>query len=190
MKTASGTILDCILWETVASKFMEYCKNRTEEGPLILIIRHARLQKPTDHYPLQISNAWTGTKLMINEDIPDINEFKKSLPTDNSYATQNTMIGYHILKLADIMKLPKMKFVLLLSKFHMSEFLTVDGHTTTDPILRYRIDVQVCDGDVNTKFVFWDNSCIDLLGVSAADLQKTMIEAGVTDHIEYPQLLD
>jgi uncharacterized membrane-anchored protein YitT (DUF2179 family) len=43
----SGTILDCILWETVASKFMEYCKNRTEEGPLILIIRHARLQKPT-----------------------------------------------------------------------------------------------------------------------------------------------
>jgi hypothetical protein len=93
---------------------MEYCKNRTEEGPLIIIIRRARLQKPTglffplyapntillniylhhyttlifsspyiylclfiDRFPLQISNAWTGTKLIINEDIPDINDFKK-----------------------------------------------------------------------------------------------------------------
>ncbi|PNX90951.1 hypothetical protein L195_g047079, partial [Trifolium pratense] len=60
-----------------ASEFMEYCKNHTEEGPLILIIRRARLQKPTDRYPLQISNAWTGTKLIINEDIGDINHFKK-----------------------------------------------------------------------------------------------------------------
>ncbi|KAK2451356.1 hypothetical protein QL285_010418 [Trifolium repens] len=178
MKTASGTILDCILWETVASKFMEYCKNRTEEGPLILIIRHARLQKPTDHYPLQISNAWTGTKLMINEDIPDINEFKKSLPTDNSYATQNTMMSF------------SSQSCIKETKGNGPPYECGEGHTTTDPILRYRIDVQVCDGDVNTKFVFWDNSCIDLLGVSAADLQKTMIEAGVTDHIEYPQLLD
>jgi hypothetical protein len=29
-----------------------------------------------DRYPLQISNAWTGTKLIINEDVPEINDFK------------------------------------------------------------------------------------------------------------------
>ncbi|KAK2372873.1 hypothetical protein QL285_073960 [Trifolium repens] len=61
---------------------------------LILIVRRARLQKPTDRYPLQISNAWTGTKLIINEDIPDIINFKNSLPADNSYATQNKMMSF------------------------------------------------------------------------------------------------
>ncbi|PNX56933.1 hypothetical protein L195_g050140, partial [Trifolium pratense] len=140
IKDLGGIILDCILWESVASKFMEFCKNRTEEGPLILIIRRARLQKPTDRYPLQISNAWSGTKLIINEDIPDINHFKNSLLGDNSYATQNKMMSYssqkfatttsgsqltpedhfiqdcRILKLADIIQLQKDEIVVTVAK--------------------------------------------------------------------------
>jgi hypothetical protein len=40
----------------------------------------------------------------------------------------------------------------------------------------YRIDVQVHDGDDNAKFVFWDNTCIELLGITAGELQKNMLE--------------
>ncbi|KAK2370884.1 hypothetical protein QL285_083889 [Trifolium repens] len=212
IKDLSGTVLDCILWESVASNFMEYCKNRTEEGPMIMIIRRARLQKPTVRYPLQISNAWNGTKLIINQDIPDINEFKKSLPADNSYATQNKMMSfssqrfassaggsqmtpednfiqnYRILKLSDIMRLPKDEICVTVVKTTCLK--PSDRHKTADPILRFRIDVQVSDGDDKTKFVFWDNSCIDLLGVTASELQKQMLEDGVTDPLEYPENFD
>ncbi|WJX12802.1 hypothetical protein P8452_03257 [Trifolium repens] len=45
-----------------------------------------------ERYPLQISNAWTGTKLIINEDVPEIIDFIKSLPADNTYATQNQLL--------------------------------------------------------------------------------------------------
>ncbi|KAK2450948.1 hypothetical protein QL285_010043 [Trifolium repens] len=54
-------------------------------GHVILIIHRARLQKPTDRYPLQISNSWNVNKLIFNE---DINDLKKSLPADNTYGTQ------------------------------------------------------------------------------------------------------
>ncbi|WJX45719.1 hypothetical protein P8452_32580 [Trifolium repens] len=91
-------------------------------GPVILIIRRARLQKPTDCYPLQISNSW--------------------------------------------------------------------NHPTTEPILRYRLEVQVTDRDTRAKFVFWDNSSIDLLGFTVGDLQKTMVLVGVDDPLEYLTLLD
>ncbi|WJX45718.1 hypothetical protein P8452_32579 [Trifolium repens] len=57
-------------------------------GPVILIIRRARLQKPTDCYPLQISNSWNVKELIVNEDIAEINDLKKSLPADNTYGTQ------------------------------------------------------------------------------------------------------
>ncbi|KAK2370939.1 hypothetical protein QL285_083942 [Trifolium repens] len=43
-----------------------------------------------------------------------------------------------------------------------------DKHPTTEPILR----------------------SIDLLGVTAGDLQKTMVQAGVDNPLEYPTLVD
>jgi hypothetical protein len=32
-----------------------------------------------ERFPLQISNAWSGTNIIINEDVPEINEFQKRL---------------------------------------------------------------------------------------------------------------
>jgi hypothetical protein len=40
----------------------------------------------------------------------------------------------------------------------------------------YRIDVQVHGGDDNAKFVFWNNTCIELLGITTGELQKNMFE--------------
>jgi hypothetical protein len=41
--------VDCILWEAVAKKFIEHCKNRAESGPMIIIFRRARLILPTGY---------------------------------------------------------------------------------------------------------------------------------------------
>ncbi|MCH80067.1 replication protein A1-like protein [Trifolium medium] len=58
----------------------------------------------------------------------------------------------------------------------------------TQPI--YRIDVQVFDGNDSAKFVFWDNSCIDLLGRTTSELRQQMIKLGITDPSEYPKCID
>ncbi|KAK2389502.1 replication protein A 70 kDa DNA-binding subunit B [Trifolium repens] len=228
VKDLAGKILDCILWEATASKFIEYCKSRTETGPLIIIFRHARLILPTERYPLQISNAWTGTRLIINEDVPEINEFKKSLPADNTYATQHQLMssssqspddqfigGHRVLKLADINQLAKDEIVITVvttdkvkpsdrgwyfpgcttcikQTYGTSPPYTCrpDKHETQVPVLRYRIDVQVSDGDETSRFVFWDNTLIELLGVTAAALQQNMIQDGFDDPLDYPNDLD
>ncbi|GAU41654.1 hypothetical protein TSUD_398370 [Trifolium subterraneum] len=173
------------------SPYSEFFKNRTEEGPVILIIRRARLQKPTGYnkyyrYPLQVSNLWNVTKLIFNEDIAEINDFKKrlicsdsSLPADNTYGpqakvmsfspqrfansaggSQMTLKDHFILKLSDIIKLPKDEIcitVVKTSHIQASDrgwymigctscikqtfgsgppYECGDKHPTTDPILR------------------------------------------------------
>jgi hypothetical protein len=35
---------------------------------------------------------------------------------------------------------------------------------------RYKLDVEVCDGDETGIFIFWDNTLDELLGVTAAAL--------------------
>ncbi|KAK2376999.1 replication protein A 70 kDa DNA-binding subunit B [Trifolium repens] len=219
VKDLAGNILDCILWESTASKFIEHCKNRTEQGPLIIIFRHARLILPTDRYPLQISNAWTGTKLIINEDVPEINDFKNSLPLDNTYATQNQLMssssqrfsaqssaagsqlspadqfiqGHRILKLSDIIKLNQDEIVVTVVTTDLVKpsdrgwyFLGCSScikqtYGNSPPYeckpLRHQTQIP-------------DNTCIELLGVTAGELQKNMLKDGIDDPLDYPDDLN
>ncbi|XP_027927634.1 uncharacterized protein LOC114184525 [Vigna unguiculata] len=55
----------------------------------------------------------------------------------------------------------------------------------------YRLQVQVCDDSNNyANFVVWDQECSNIIGLSAADLQKQMIEAGEDDPLCFPDALD
>ncbi|GAU19168.1 hypothetical protein TSUD_89330 [Trifolium subterraneum] len=49
-------------------------------------------------------------------------------------------------------------------------FICKNGHKTNQDIIRYKLDVEVYDGDDTTKFVFWDNTLNEILGISAATL--------------------
>ncbi|GAU22595.1 hypothetical protein TSUD_134950 [Trifolium subterraneum] len=59
----------------------------------------------------------------------------------------------------------------------------IKEHKTTDPIIKYKLDVEVYDGDETAKFVFWDNPLDDLLGMTT----KTLLEM---QKKEYPRNLD
>jgi hypothetical protein len=39
-------------------------------------------------------------------------------------------------------------------------------------IFRYKVDVEVFDGDEAAKFVFWDSSLEELLGMTASTLHE------------------
>ncbi|XP_019195886.1 PREDICTED: uncharacterized protein LOC109189731 [Ipomoea nil] len=52
-----------------------------------------------------------------------------------------------------------------------------------DGTLRYRVKVRVVDLDGNAPFLLWDRECLDLLGVSADDLNSTHTK-GIPKEIE------
>ncbi|QCD92759.1 Nucleic acid-binding [Vigna unguiculata] len=55
---------------------------------------------------------------------------------------------------------------------------------------RYKLELQVCDGDSYANFVILDQDCINLIGVSVVELMNKMIEDGEDDPKCFPEDLD
>ncbi|CAJ2644270.1 unnamed protein product [Trifolium pratense] len=181
IKDLSANVVDCCLWDNLAAHFIDYLKIRTDSGPIVVIVKHAHLKLAENNYPLQVTNAWNGTFLLINDDIPPINDFKNRLPADNTFAIQKEkfILGHPVMKIKDIIKLPKDKICVIVgTTSHIR-----DGHPTDDPILRYKIDIQIFDGDDSGKFIFWDSTCIGLLGKSS-QLRQQMLDDIIKDDDE------
>lgn len=64
------------------------------------------------------------------------------------------------------------------------------GHNTETEIVRYKLELDVSYGETKAIFVLWDREATQLLGISAALLRTNMIEAGITNRLEYPMLMD
>ncbi|XP_058752823.1 replication protein A 70 kDa DNA-binding subunit C-like [Vicia villosa] len=76
LKDLSGDIINCTLWESYGTKFLEYYNDPTNTGAIVIILTHAMIKDS------QVSNAWSGSKLLINEDIQEISEFLSKLPAN------------------------------------------------------------------------------------------------------------
>ncbi|MCI24420.1 replication factor-a protein 1 (Rpa1) family protein, partial [Trifolium medium] len=61
------------------------------------------------------------------------------------------------------------------------QYECIKKHKTDNPLIKYKVDVEVFDGDETAKFVFWDNPLDDLLGMTAATLLEKMKERGLGD---------
>ncbi|MCH86439.1 replication factor-A carboxy-terminal domain protein, partial [Trifolium medium] len=66
------------LWDNYALKFVNYNKEKTDTEPTVIFMKYAKI-KPEGKFPLAVSNTWNATKLFINDEIPQIVEFKKKL---------------------------------------------------------------------------------------------------------------
>ncbi|MCH82309.1 replication protein A 70 kDa dna-binding subunit C-like, partial [Trifolium medium] len=77
LKDLSNTPIACTLWENYAHKFFNV-QDQAKGDPIIVFMKYAKIKKE-GKWPLTISNTWSTTKLFINEDVPEIVEFKKSL---------------------------------------------------------------------------------------------------------------
>ncbi|WJX96853.1 hypothetical protein P8452_77997 [Trifolium repens] len=234
MMNKSEHLLDCTLWDALAAEFLERYNNRTDFGPFVLIINHARVKEAQGIYPLQLSNVWNGTKLLFDENIPEIKEFKSSFPKNANYSTQSAAISnftqgftqgsvgsqYNsdelFMSRAKVLSLAEMKLlktdtfcVTVLETSHVrtngggwffrgcrecnkkvdgteAPFACIDGHKTDDPLIKYKLDVEVCDGDEEAKFVFWDSSLDELIGMPASELLKKQHERGIFEDTDYP----
>ncbi|KAH1264486.1 Replication protein A DNA-binding subunit B [Glycine max] len=73
MKDLSGEILSCTLWENYCTQFLSYLNERGDDGPMVIILTDSRIKDA------QVSNSFKASKLLINDPILEIQEFKERL---------------------------------------------------------------------------------------------------------------
>ncbi|KAI5396988.1 hypothetical protein KIW84_062984 [Lathyrus oleraceus] len=76
LKDLKGNCINCNLWEIYGSKFLAYYNDPKNNGAIVILLNHAMVKDG------QVSNAWSGSKLLINEDILEIQDFMSKLPTN------------------------------------------------------------------------------------------------------------
>ncbi|KAL5167762.1 hypothetical protein HKD37_18G052399 [Glycine soja] len=75
MKDLSGEVLSCTLWENYCMQFLAYLNERGNDG----LITHARTKDVQGSYPTSVSNSLKASKLLINEPVLEIQEFRERL---------------------------------------------------------------------------------------------------------------
>ncbi|WJX81040.1 hypothetical protein P8452_63970 [Trifolium repens] len=238
IKDLSGVMVDCTLWDSLSVEFITHYTQHTETGPVVVIIKHARIKEPQGIYPIQLTNVWNGTKLLWDPAIPDIRTFVTSMPKELALSTQhsassnttqfysqssagsqfnsdeNFMKQARIVNLSDMKKLKVDTYcvtVVTTDQIKVSNqgwfyygcpdcglkadgkeppFICKKGHQTNNPLIKYKLDVEVCDDTDTAKFVFWDSALDELVGLTAAGLLEHQKKLGVSDPQEYPQKLE
>ncbi|KAH1265240.1 Replication protein A DNA-binding subunit C [Glycine max] len=79
MKDLSGEILSCTLWENYCMQFLSYLNERGNDGSMVIILAHAKIKDAQGSYPASVSNSFKVSKLLINDPILEIQEFKERL---------------------------------------------------------------------------------------------------------------
>ncbi|KAG4954593.1 hypothetical protein JHK87_040187 [Glycine soja] len=59
--------------------FLSYLNERGNDGLMVIILTHARVKDAQGSYPTSMSNSFKASKLLINEPILEIQEFKERL---------------------------------------------------------------------------------------------------------------
>ncbi|KAK2452113.1 hypothetical protein QL285_011107 [Trifolium repens] len=204
LKDAAMNILPCALWGDIGQQFMSHYNSKTDDGPMIIIIKHAQIREPKGLFDLTISNAWTGTKLLLNPELQEIQEFMirycynappKHLSELMSCAEDEivTTVGtpHHVLtaKHGWYLKCCDQCSKSIVTK--VPPYTCIDPkHVTPDPKLKYKVEVEVRYQDQKIRTVFWDRECEELIGQSAAEVKDVMVQEGEFDPTEYPIALD
>ncbi|KAK2367105.1 hypothetical protein QL285_080423 [Trifolium repens] len=87
---ASMNILTCSLWGKYQTEFLAKYNENACGGPVVVILKHAAIKEPQGIYDLQITNAWSGTKLIMDQDFKEAKDFKELLPPDFIAQTQSS----------------------------------------------------------------------------------------------------
>ncbi|KAH1154494.1 hypothetical protein GLYMA_18G142200v4 [Glycine max] len=72
-------LLSCTLWEDYCLQFLEYLNELENDGPIIVLLTHARIKEAHGSYPPSVSNSLKASKLLINQLVVEIQEFKQRL---------------------------------------------------------------------------------------------------------------
>ncbi|CAE6108661.1 unnamed protein product [Arabidopsis arenosa] len=95
LKSLDDSIIDCVFWEKFAEDIHSYVQSFSG-GPIVMLCSLMRINVYNGKFTIQ--SAKSSTKLFINSDIAEINEFKERMPKDVVSATSS---GCSILTLSN-----------------------------------------------------------------------------------------
>ncbi|CAI8614503.1 unnamed protein product [Vicia faba] len=187
--------VQCTLWGKLAVQLNEYYTTHKADGSIVLLLMNARIKEPQGNYPLNVSNAWNGTKLLINDlSIEEVKNLKENLSDIAYLQTETTCVtvatlekfecgqsGWYYDGCSECTKSVTLKD---------GKFMCYSKHISSEPVPRFKLEVRASDGKLKYKFVFWDVDCVKLIGKSSLQMKLDLMETGDFDPLEFPYELD
>ncbi|XP_006575897.1 uncharacterized protein [Glycine max] len=169
--------------------FLSYLNDIEDEKPIVILLTHARIKEAQGSYPASISNSFKASKLMINDLVLEIQEFRERKSNVSffkqefvcvtvSKITTIVMDNYswcylawgQCYKKADMQTVP---------------FTCLCGKENDQPVLRYRVEVMVNHKGEQTKFLIWDRESAQLIGQSADEVNRLKIEQSMSITVDH-----
>ncbi|KAL5138399.1 Replication protein A DNA-binding subunit C [Glycine soja] len=176
----------------VDSEFLSYLNECGDDGPMVIILTHARIKDAQGSYPASVSNSFKASKLLINDRILEIQEFKEKLldlgvevsrvllPGDQ--ASSQDIVCVTVGTISKIVMdnhswcYPACAQCHRKTDIQTGPFTCGCGKDNDQPVLRYRVEVMVTQNNESSKFLLWDRECAELIGETADDVNRVKIE--------------
>ncbi|XP_058775828.1 uncharacterized protein LOC131650113 [Vicia villosa] len=198
LRDVGGNAIEVALWGDFSKQFMDYTTLGKNVGPTVIILTHAWCKPNAVSGLPSLSNAWNGSKLLINLDHPQVETFKTSfgaadlsnasnlslsLTCDSSIQStnQNWTSRNEVRTIRDIFEGGK------------DCFATTIGTTKRFKASRFgwfKIEVEVEYDGFDGTFVFWDKDCVPYTKLSAKELRLLMIANGEDNPKIWPAQVD
>ncbi|XP_058767403.1 uncharacterized protein LOC131641098 [Vicia villosa] len=81
LRDVEGNVIEVALWESYGKQLMNYTTPNNTSGPTIILLTHAWCKPNSVSGLPSLSNAWNGSRLLINLDHPQVADFKASFGT-------------------------------------------------------------------------------------------------------------
>ncbi|KAG5012198.1 hypothetical protein JHK86_024459 [Glycine max] len=145
-------------------------------------------------YPASVSNSFKTSKLMINDLVLEIQEFRER--KSNVSFFKQEFVCVTVAKITTIVMnnyswcYPACGQCYKKVDMQSVSFTCPCGKENNQHVLRYRVEVMVSHKGEQTKFLIWDCECAQLIGQSADEVNMLKIEDGDVDLNASPQALD
>ncbi|KAL5179703.1 Replication protein A DNA-binding subunit C [Glycine soja] len=214
MKDLSGEILSCTLWENYCMQFLSYLNERGNDGSMVIILAHAKIKDAQGSYPASVSNSFKVSKLLINDPILEIQEFKERLldlgvevsPVllFGDQASLQVSGGSQVSSKDSFLSKAEVKSIFEINSISEDVVcvtvgtiskIVMDNHSWCYPAClqcHRKTDIQTgpftcgCGKDNDQP----DRECAKLIGQTADDVNRVKIEDGDLDLNASPQSLD
>ncbi|KAL5173004.1 hypothetical protein HKD37_16G045636 [Glycine soja] len=211
-------VVDQVVFQHVSSKntrFLSYLNERGDDGPMVIILTNARIKDAQGSYPALVSNSFKASKLLINDPILEIQEFKERLRLEFCYLAikqaHKFQGGSQLSSKDSFLSKDEAKTILEINA--ISEYavcvtvgtiskIVMDNHSWCYPACAQchrKTDIQIgpftcgCGKDNDQPVLrveVMDRECAELIGQTAYGVNRVKIEDGDLDLNASPQALD
>ncbi|XP_056695694.1 uncharacterized protein [Spinacia oleracea] len=189
IKDLHNNKLNCALFGEFAEQMSKY-KNHESENRIIAIIQFAKIKEFKGE--VSLSNSLFSTKVFVNEDIPEINEYMSSIifngnisDEDDCQSQRLTHLSSHYSHSISDEFLVKSEKVLLEEICEKTKECFCVALATIVSIEKetnwYKVKVTVEDDSGSATFVMFDREVFQIIQVSAVDIKDKLSKDDKSD---------